>query len=146
MNPNNPSEFKFKRVEENESEVSDRVGILFSVLCCLHCMAIPALIIFAPAIGQYFKNPYVHLISMAVVIPIGFYAFISKLKVHHNKKPLYIGVVGMIFLVAGHSFHTLLANEMGEFLEIGASVIGGVSLVWAHLLNIKLCRCNSCHH
>lgn len=139
-------EFQKIKSTQNESEVTDKVGIFFSVLCCIHCMAIPALIIFAPVIGQYFKNPFIHLSTMALVIPIGFYAFFSKLKVHRNKKPLYIGLTGMLLLVLGHSFHALLENDLGEILEISSSIVGGISLVWAHWLNIKLCRCNTCHH
>lgn len=133
------------KAEEN-SEVSDRFGIFFSVLCCIHCMAIPLLIILAPSLGQMFENPYIHLTTMALVIPIGLYAFISKLKVHNNKRPLYIGIAGMFLLIAGHAFHELTHVEVGSYVEVVSSVIGGIALISAHLMNIRLCRCNTCHH
>lgn len=129
-----------------ESEITDKAGILFSAVCCIHCMAIPFLIMFAPTIGQYFENPLVHMIGMWLVIPLGLYTFISKLKVHSDRRPLYIGIVGMTFLIAGHFFHSFLGNDLAETIEIVSSIIGGASLIAAHVLNIKLCRCHTCHH
>ncbi|EQC46095.1 MerC domain-containing protein [Bacteriovorax sp. Seq25_V] len=129
-----------------DTEITDKAGIIFSALCCIHCMAIPFLIMFAPAIGQYFENPLIHMIGMGLVIPLGLYTFISKLKVHSDKRPLYIGIVGMLFLISGHLFHTFLGNELAEVIEIASSIIGGGSLIAAHVLNIKLCRCHTCHH
>lgn len=133
-------------LEKVEDESADRAGIFLSVLCCIHCMAIPLLMIFAPSIGQYFEEEWIHILGFIAVVPLGLYAFISKLKVHSDKRPLYIGLVGITFLVLGHLAHEYLAHETGEMIEVVASIVGGLSLVGAHLLNIKLCRCNTCHH
>lgn len=136
---------KLKNIEE-ENQVADKAGILVSVLCCVHCMAIPFLMIFAPSIGSFFKEEWIHLSIFTIVIPLGLYSFISKIKVHSNKKPLIIGLIGMLFLILGHMAHEFMGAEIGETVEIGASIIGGLSLVAAHIINIRLCRCHTCDH
>jgi len=137
---------KVKTTQVNKGENADKAGILLSVLCCIHCMAIPALMIFAPSIGHVFEEEWIHLLGFFFVVPLGLYAFISKIKVHADKRPLYIGLVGILFLVLGHLAHETLSHDVGELVELSASVVGGISLVCAHLLNIKLCRCHTCAH
>lgn len=134
-----------KTIKE-ETEAVDRVGIVISALCCIHCMAIPLLVIFAPSLGSLFENPWVHLLSLGLVIPLGFFAFISKFKVHENKTPLIIGIIGMSLLFLGHLGHELFSSDLGAQIELVASVVGGLSLVTAHIINIRLCRCHSCDH
>ena len=140
---------------DKENEVSDKVGIVLSVLCCIHCMAIPFLIVFAPALGQLFQDEIFHNIALATVVPLGLYSFISKIKLHSDKRPLIIGVIGMLFLIAGHLFHVFSheghshgahAHGTIELVELVGSIVGGLSLVVAHILNIRLCRCKSCDH
>ncbi len=135
-----------KEVNTKTEEVSDKAGIILSVICCIHCMAIPFLMIFAPSIGQMFEEEWIHLLGFIFVVPLGLYAFITKLKVHDDKRPLYVGLVGMTFVIIGHLCHEFLSHDIGEPLELVASIVGGLALVSAHLFNIKLCRCNTCHH
>ena len=125
---------------------SDKVGIFLSALCCIHCMTIPLLMFFAPSLSHFFQHEMIHYIGFLIIVPLGLYAFISKLKIHENKKPLYVGLVGMLLLVASMLFHEFLGHEMGHHLEIVFSVLGGASLIWAHLMNIRLCKCRTCHH
>lgn len=136
----------------NFDESADRAGLLFSVICCLHCMAIPFLLIFAPSVASYFENPLVHSLSILIIVPVGLYAFIKNLKVHSDKRPLFIGILGMAAILLGHFNHYFMMSEHAHHhytlgtVEIVSSIIGGLALIAAHLLNIKLCRCHSCHH
>ena len=135
-----------QNIGDQQSELTDKVGIFISALCCIHCMAIPFLIIFAPAIGEYFQNELVHVVAIALVVPVGLYSFISKLKVHQNKLPLYFGILGMVSLVIGHIFHEVSGHDHSHDAEIIASIIGGIALIFAHIYNLKLCRCKTCKH
>jgi hypothetical protein len=132
--------------EYSKDESADKAGILLSVICCLHCMAIPLLMVFAPSIGHLFEEEWIHMLGFIFVVPLGLYAFISKIKVHSDKRPLYIGLFGILFLILGHLAHENLSHEIGQTVELIASIVGGLSLVFAHILNIKLCRCNTCEH
>lgn len=139
----------------NTDETADRAGLIVSVLCCLHCMAIPLLVMFAPSVASIFENPLIHSLSIFIVVPVGLYAFIKNLKVHSDKRPLIIGVLGMMAILFSHIKHLyLLAEHAGHGhhvhtigpVEITASIIGGLALIAAHMLNIKLCRCHHCDH
>ncbi len=130
----------------NDDLNSDKVGILLSALCCIHCMAIPFAMLLAPGLSSVIDHHAVHLVGFTIIVPLGLYAFISKLKVHANKKPLYIGLFGMLLLVASMLSHDLLGHGTAEVLEISFSIIGGMALVSAHILNIRLCKCSSCEH
>lgn len=138
-------------------ESADRAGLLVSVLCCLHCMAIPLLIIFVPSLATFFENPLIHSLAILIIVPVGLYAFIKNLKVHNDKRPLFIGILGMATILVGHFNQYFLAEHAGHMhmhshshaigtVEVVASIIGGLALIAAHLLNIKLCRCNHCEH
>ncbi len=130
-------------------EVSDKLGIVLSVLCCIHCMATPLLMIFAPSLLKYFDNEFVHIVMLVFVIPVGLYSFISKLKIHEDKRPLYIGIGGMLLLAIAvllHEFHNSLHGAHVESLETTLSALGGLVLIWAHVLNVRLCRCKTCSH
>lgn len=139
----------------NLNESADRAGLIVSVLCCLHCMAIPLLVMFTPSVASIFENPLIHSLSIFIVVPVGLYAFVKNLKVHSDKRPLIIGVLGMAAILFGHFKHLfLLAEHAGHAhhvhtigpVEIVASIIGGLALIAAHMLNIKLCRCHHCDH
>ena len=125
---------------------SDKLGILVSALCCLHCMALPGIMIFAPSLSRYFEHEVIHVITFLTVVPVGLYAFISKLKIHENKKPLYTGIFGIMMLASSMLLHEAMPAHTSELLEIVFSVIGGVSLIVAHITNIRLCRCKTCEH
>lgn len=137
----------------NIDESADRAGLLFSVICCLHCMAIPLLLIFAPSVASIFENPLIHSLSILIIVPVGLYAFVKNLKVHSDKRPLIIGVLGMATILIGH-FNSYIfgGHHVGHHVhsigavEIISSLVGGFALIGAHLLNIKLCRCNHCDH
>ena len=137
---------KKAKLNEEQSDISDRIGILLSALCCIHCMAIPFLIIFAPAMSDIFQNEIIHTVAIVLVVPVGLYSFISKLKVHKNKTPLFIGILGMLTLISGHLFHEFSVVKDIHIIEIISSIVGGVALVVAHIYNVRLCRCKTCEH
>ena len=131
---------------EATEEVSDRLGIIVSAICCIHCMATPLLMILSPGLVQYFENEYIHMAMITLVVPLGLYSFISKFSVHENKTPLYIGIIGMILLILAIAFHELHGHGHAEYIEMSLSVLGGIALIWAHVMNVKLCRCHTCAH
>lgn len=134
-----------QQITENNIN-SDKLGILLSALCCIHCMALPGLMIFAPSISHYFAHEIVHILTFLTVVPIGLYAFISKLKIHENKTPLYIGIFGIVMFACSMFLHEFLEIHTSELLELSFSIVGGFSLIYAHITNIRLCRCKACDH
>ncbi len=131
---------------KSSEDVTDKLGIIVSAICCIHCMATPLLMILSPGLVKYFDNEFIHLAMIAFVVPLGLYAFVSKLKIHENKTPLYIGIMGMLLLVLAIVFHEQHGHDHTEYIEMSLSILGGVALIWAHIMNVKLCRCHTCSH
>ena len=136
---------KQQQITENGLN-SDKLGIILSALCCLHCMALPVVLIIAPSFSRYFEHELVHILTFLTVVPLGLYAFITKLKIHEDKTPLYFGIFGIVMFAGSIIFHEALGESTSELLEISFSIIGGLSLIYAHITNIRLCRCKTCDH
>lgn len=121
----------------------DRLGISASVLCMLHCTALPVVAVALPAAGtawdlaDWLGWAAVATVALVVVLtlPRGF----SR---HGQFTPGLLAVPGLLALVAGE----FLA---GPGLGWGAvlTLTGGLAVVTAQLHNLKLLRhCRLCGH
>ena len=127
-----------KDVEEHHRAVSDMVGIGLSLLCLIHCMALPVLIAFAPAILRGLPGDDVTHRSLAVAIGfVGFLAFRSGYKVHRRRLVLAAFITGLLMV----SIAAVLGDQvLTEYGEAAITVCGGLVLVTAHLINRSFCR------
>ena len=118
--------------------VSDMVGIGLSLLCLVHCLALPVLIAFAPAILRGLPGDDVTHRSLAVAIGfVGFLAFRSGYKVHRRRWVLAAFITGLLLV----STAAILGDEvLTEYGEAAITVCGGLLLVTAHLVNRSFCR------
>lgn len=117
---------------------SDFVGIGLSLLCLVHCLALPVLIAFAPAILRGLPGDDVTHRSLAVMIGlVGLLAFRSGYKVHRKRWVLAVFVIGLalVSIVAALGEAVLSAH-----VESAITVCGGLLLVTAHLFNHSFCR------
>jgi hypothetical protein len=134
----------FMNLKSSNSEKADRLAIVVSILCCIHCLATPLLLIFTPWVGQYFNEAWVHIVFAVFVVPLGIYAFVKSYKIHKDKRPFLLGISGMIFLlfsIISHEFFSIHIHFVEEIL----SFVGGAFLIVGHYLNIKQCACHHCH-
>jgi len=132
------SEAKSMDVKEHHRAVSDMVGIGLSLLCLVHCLALPVLIAFAPAILRGLPGDDVTHRSLAVAIGfVGFLAFRSGYKVHRRRWVLAAFITGLLMV----SIAAVLGDEfLTEYGEAAITVCGGLVLVSAHLVNRSFCR------
>jgi len=118
--------------------VSDFVGIGLSLLCLVHCLALPVLIAFAPAILRGLPGDDVTHRSLAVMIGlVGLLAFRSGYKVHHKRWVLAVFVTGWALVSIAAVLGEAVLSEHGE---AAITVFGGLLLVTAHLVNHSFCR------
>lgn len=124
----------------------DRIGIFLSSLCVVHCLLLPILMVVSPATAIFFKSEenYVHTYLLLFLIPVAFFALYSGFRMHKEKKPIFLMIVGVAFVLAG----TFLAHKwLGHVWEPVVVTIGSVIIVRAHLLNSHHCRkCEEEHH
>jgi MerC mercury resistance protein len=118
--------------------VSDFVGIGLSLLCLVHCLALPVLIAFAPAILRGLPGDDVTHRSLAVAIGfVGFLAFRSGYKVHRKRWVLAAFATGLLLVSIAAILGEAVLTGYGE---AAVTVCGGFLLVTAHLVNHSFCR------
>ena len=116
----------------------DRLGMGLSLLCALHCLLTPVVILSLPFLARYYlMHPVVHLILAMAVVPVGIWAFISGFRRHHNYWIFVWGLPGL-FLIAGIPYlvHSLQWNLNEPMLM----VFGSGLLLYSHWLNRRACR------
>lgn len=145
----------------------DRTGVLASVFCAIHCAVAPILLLAAPALGGFWVHPLSHLAIAAFVLPVAALALRSGARAHGRRWVVVVGGLGIGFVLVGAalpyvpvSFDASHACERccpsfvvdeatgAKSLRIPpatvVTLLGGVSLVVAHLANLRCCsRCRA---
>ena len=115
----------------------DKIAISFSVVCALHCLLLPIIVIFLPAISATFLGSEdFHKTLFYFVIPSSIIALSLGCKTHGKYEVYSYGVIGIGTLLFASFFGHDYLGEIGEilFTLIGAGI---VSL--GHYKNQKLC-------
>jgi hypothetical protein len=107
----------------------DRVGILLSGLCAVHCVA-SLLLVAALGTGGVLFDPALHRIGLAVAIVIGGIALGVGVARHRRTGPLVIGAAGLSLMG--------VALAVGHGTAEAVTTIAGVALVaFAHWRNVR---------
>jgi hypothetical protein len=115
--------------------VWDKIGISASLLCLIHCLFTPVIVIFLPFLGETLTHQWFHRIIVVIVLPVAVWALYNGYLIHKMKSVLYMGAAGLAFLIA--------AMTLGEHdfrIEYGLMIVAGLILAVAHLLNLRACR------
>ena len=113
---------------------ADLAGFLTSLLCAIHCSAVPVLI----SLGVLSSSTWLHnhAIDWAVIgtgIFIASYSLLGDfIRVHKNVTPLLLAAGGFVFLILG------MIEHHGWMLIL--SVSGGLLVASAHLVNHRISR------
>lgn len=121
----------------NHSTV-DNFGACLSFACAVHCMAAPLLMTVLPIIGLGFilaESAELVMVASAGGIAVGSLTWGFR---HHRKR--------RIFLILGGALTLIIMARLGvsENAEVIFTVLGGLLLTGAHLVNRHLCR--TCQH
>ena len=109
----------------------DRLGISTSVVCILHCLLTPVLVMFVPVLGHAFAETWFHAGVIAVVVPVAAWALWTGYRAHCRRRVLWFGAAGIILVVAA---------VLREDLETPLMITAGLLLSAAHYFNLKVCR------
>ena len=110
----------------------DFIGFGASVLCAVHCAALPLLLSHAALAGlQFLENPWIEYAIILLSLIIASKALIHGYHKHHRKLlPLILAVIGYILIGWGH------VSEI-EWGEILLTSCGGLAIAIAHFVNWK---------
>jgi len=118
----------------------DLAGIGASLLCILHCLTAPLLVVVLPALELLERQT--HAGFALGILCIGVLAFVPGYRRHRRWRVVLLGLVGFGMLSAG-----LMVPEdgMSETAEVALTALGGTALVTAHLRNAYFCLlCRAC--
>ena len=118
--------------------LGDKLSISLSMLCVIHCLATPILLVVLPtAFAIQLEGEGFHLFMAAVVIPLSSATLFMGCKKHRTWGIAVVGGLGVIAL----SSTALLGHDLfGEAGEKIATVLAASVIATAHVWNFKLCQ------
>lgn len=126
----------------NLQALSDKSAIGLSLLCTLHCLAMPLAVVLLPSIAALpLADETFHYWMLFAVLPISAYALTIGCRKHQRYRLLLIGGMGLLLMCfAAFAGHALL----GESGEKTLTVIGAMLLALGHAWNYRLCQAQDC--
>ena len=122
----------------------DRSAIVLSMICVVHCLALPVAIIMLPALSAYwFADENFHLLLLYLVLPTSVIALGLGCRRHRMFKMMLWGSAGLLCLTVA----ALLGHDrLGELGEKGLTLLGAGLVVVAQIYNFRNCRQSQCAH
>lgn len=131
----------------------DKLGIVLSSVCLLHCLLAPLVFTLLPIISlnALWEDLLFHQLMLWLVIPTSTVALLIGCRKHRDFKILGTGIFGMAMLLlialVGHDL-------MSPWQEKLATSIAGITLALSHYFNFRACQeqpcadenCASKHH
>ena len=120
---------------------ADRVGICLSGVCMVHCLLTPVVLFFLPSLSVGWASSHLH-DALGVLVPaFAFLAFVPGYRLHGDKRVLVFGLLGLMGIWLGILGHF---DILGAYSEPIVTSSGSVAVIYAHILNRKLCACRNC--
>jgi hypothetical protein len=117
----------------------DKMGMFLSLLCAVHCILTPMLILSLPIMARYYMaHPAFHWILALMIFPVGVLAFYHGYRHHRRSLVFFLGIPGLLIVSVVPTFFHAYLNLWSEPL---AMVMGSGLLVSAHWLNRRSCHC-----
>jgi len=112
--------------------MKDNLAVACSGACMIHCLLTPIVIGFGAAgmLGEWLSSEWIHKVMLIPVVLLAFMSLPGAYKQHGNRWPLWLGMVGIIIMVS--------ALVGPEAVETWITLMGGILLITAHLLNRNL--------
>lgn len=119
---------------DEPNDTADRLGILVSAICAVHCLLVPVLFYLLPAAGAALGDER---LEWGLLLMAGLVATLSlglSYRRHRSLAVLALLVAGLMLLIAAR-----LLEEHGEPVLLSAlvSVVGASVLVAGHAFNLR---------
>jgi len=142
----------------------DRFAIGMAMLCAVHCLLMPILLIALPIIATgFFAHENFHLWMLWLVLPSTCISMYMGCRKHKDRWTLRLGAVGVLIVTAValyegytgaaadvHSCSGCVVHDHGAKAGLPMcawlNTLGGLFLVAAHTRNYRLCRKSACTH
>jgi hypothetical protein len=121
----------------------DKLAIVLSSVCLLHCLLAPLIFTLLPiiALNTLWEDLLFHKLMLWLVLPTSTVALLIGCRKHQDFKILGTGIMGMMMLLlialVGHDL-------LSAWQEKLATSIAGITLAFSHLLNYRACQSQPC--
>lgn len=134
----------------------DKLGACASAICAVHCLLTGVALGLLSVVNLgFFGSLWADIGFLTVALLIGSLAVWHGIRAHHSYLPASVFVLGLVFIVLGHFVfrHShepgAIEDSFSHAASVTFSVLGGLSLVAFHTLNLRLqkaggCGCNAC--
>lgn len=127
------SESPGRRAIDRQVNVIEGAAASASMLCLVHCLALPFLLLLLPGvIGMFARSEAFHYAALLLVVPTAVAAFWLGYRRHRAIRPVLFGVTGIACLVVA------LLPGLAEGAETWLTVAGSLCLVAGHAMNWRL--------
>jgi len=116
----------------------DRIAIGLSLLCVIHCLLTPVLLVALPSLAStWLGGENVHLLLVFFVVPTSLFSLTLGCKRHSRWSFWFLGLIGLCFLISGVFVESLgLDHEW----ETRFTLLGSSFVAYAHIMNFIECR------
>lgn len=122
-------------VIRQRQETLDVIAVAASALCLVHCLLLPALLVFVPTLTAFVAVPETfHTVALIFAVPTSALAIAAGFRRHGRRQPALLVIPGLALLASG-----ALAAE-AQWVETAMTVAGALLLSAGHALNWRSLR------
>jgi uncharacterized membrane protein YfcA len=130
------------RKRDSLSLRADRLGIIASAACFVHCILTPVVISFAAVWAHYIPSEEKFHRTLAVLVAaVGGFAILTGYSRHRRKRVLLFMAGGLFCIFAGAWWGDRLPSHLAE---VAVTLIGSCLMITAHLINHTFCKHCDC--
>jgi len=127
----------------NLKATKDKLGIVFSALCGVHCLITP-LILLLPFTHDFFapfhhNHEVIHLVLFILVFPLALSVVFKARRLKINTL-LILASLGIFFLSLSVLNNFVHFFEHESLAEVFLAVLGSAFLISAHLKSLRTCK------
>jgi len=120
---------------QTTTDFVEGTAVSASLLCLVHCTALPFLLLALPALaGAFFKSEAFHFAAAALVVPAAVLAFLLGYRRHRALMPALLGAAGVVSIVLA------LFPDWSAVTASAITLAGSLLLISGHLINWRLRR------
>jgi len=116
---------------EKRLNLVDRLGVLASGVCLVHCLAIPGMTILS-SLNAFSGSEEIHIASLVCVWVISYFAFFRKKNFHF--RVAIKAILGLLLMTSVLLFEFLHIESVHDY-ALFLNLIGSSLLIYSHLIN-----------
>ncbi|MEM7383277.1 MAG: MerC domain-containing protein [Bacteroidota bacterium] len=129
---------------KNFRNYTDKIAISLSLLCTIHCLVFPILLVLVPSLTalSIMDDCLFHQWMLVGVLPTSLFALTVGCRKHRQWPLLILGLAGVSLLsLTAFWGHDLFGCKGEKYMTL----FGSCLVVIAHFLNYRQCQKRSCH-